>query len=301
MRLHADDELNSDVITEINRSVAATLKACGPAILEQKELMQHTLTVLGSLITRSHPCQQDMGDEEGVNDGAHGTSEYDWLVIDTALDVVLGLATALGPDFAELWKVFEKPALQFASSQEALERSTAVGVIADAIKYMGNSVTQFTNTLFPILFHRLSDEDPQTKSNAAYAIGQLIANSADTNTTFARYSDILNKLEPMLSLNEAHISDNVAGCLCRMITANPQPELVQRLLPAVLNVLPLKEDYEENEPIYQCIYKLYDQQNPGVQGLNGRLGPILQQVLSPPEEQLEPETRAMVQKLAQAL
>jgi importin-4 len=29
--------------------------------------------------------------------------------------------------------------------------------------------------------------------------------------------------------------------------------------------------------------------------------PVLQQVLSPPEEQLEPETRALVQKLAQAL
>ncbi len=37
---------------------------------------------------------------------------HDWLVIDTALDVVVGLAVALGPAFAELWKIFEKPVME---------------------------------------------------------------------------------------------------------------------------------------------------------------------------------------------
>jgi len=31
---------------------------------------------------------------------------------------------------------------------------------------------------------------------------------------------------------------------------------VERLLPPMLSVLPLKEDYEENAPIFECIYKL---------------------------------------------
>jgi hypothetical protein len=251
----ADDEY-SEVVTEINRSAAAALKACGPAILTQENMLEHTVTVVASLLTRSHPCQQDLGDEEEEQDAEGGSSEFDWLVIDTALDVVLGLATALGPDFAELWKVFEKPTLKFASSQEPLERSTAVGAIAEAIKFMGSAVTPFTGSLLPVLFHRLSDEDPLAKSNAAYAIGQLILNSTDTAATFPRYGDILNKLEPLLAVQESRITDNVAGCICRMISANPSPELVQKVLPAVLDVLPLKEDFEENEPIYQCIFKL---------------------------------------------
>ncbi|KAH6695552.1 karyopherin Kap123 [Plectosphaerella plurivora] len=298
--LWADDS-EREVITEINRSAAAALKTCGPAILTQENMLEHTVTVIASLLTRSHPCQQDLGDEEEEQDAEGGSSEFDWLVIDTALDVVLGLATALGPDFAELWKVFEKPTLKFASSQEALERSTAVGAIAEAVKFMGSAVTPFTGSLLPILFHRLSDEDPLAKSNAAYAMGQLILNSTDTAATFPRYGDILNKLEPLLAVQESRITDNVAGCICRMISANPSPELVQKVLPAVIDVLPLKEDFEENEPIYQCIFKLYDQQNPAVQQLTSKIVPVLQQVLSPPEEQLEPETRALVQKLAQAL
>ncbi|KAG7121259.1 importin subunit beta-4 like protein [Verticillium longisporum] len=300
LMLWADDN-ERDVVTEINRNVGATLKACGPAILTQEDMLPQTVTVLSTLITRSHPCQQDLGDEEEEQDAEGGSSEFDWLVIDTALDVVLGLATALGPDFGELWKVFEKPVLKFASSQESLERSTAVGVIAEAIKFMGGAVTEFTGSLLPVLFHRLSDEDSLTKSNAAYAIGQLILNSTDTNTTFPRYADILRKLEPLLQVQESRITDNVSGCICRMISANPQPALVEKVLPAVLDVLPLKEDYEENEPIYQAIFKLYDQQNPAVQQLTPKILPILQQVLSPPEEQLEPETRALVQKLVQAL
>lgn len=219
-------------------------------------MLKQAVTVLSTIITRSHPCQQDLGDEEEEQDPEGGSSEFDWLVIDTALDAILGLATALGPDFAELWKVFEKPVLKFASSQEALERSTAVGVMAESVNYMANAVTPYTGSLLPVLFHRLSDEDILTRSNAAYAMGQLVFHSADTNATFARYSDILQKLEPMLQIKEARLVDNASGCLCRMLHVNPDPGLVEKVLPAVLDVLPLTEDYEENEPIYRCIFKL---------------------------------------------
>ncbi|KAF9880602.1 karyopherin kap123 [Colletotrichum karsti] len=287
------------VITEINRNIAATLKTCGPAILTHEDLLKESFTVLGCLITRSHPCQQDLGDEE-EQDG-EGSSEFDWLVIDTAMDVILGLATALGGDFAEMWKVFEKPILKFASSQEGQERSTSVGVIAEVIKYMGNAVTPFTEGLLPVLAHRLSDEDPLAKSNAAYAIGQLIFNSTQTDKTIPQYPAILQKLEPLLNIHESRMVDNVSGCISRMMMVNPNPEFVERVLPAVVDVLPLKEDYEENAPIYQALFKLYDQQNPTVRQLTPKILPVLQSVLSPPEDQLDDETRQLVQKLVQAL
>ncbi|KAK2062026.1 ARM repeat-containing protein [Colletotrichum caudatum] len=294
------EDTERNVITEINRNVAATLKACGPSILTHDDLLKESITILGTLITRSHPCQQDLGDEEEEQE-AEGSSEFDWLVIDTALDVVLGLATALGGDFAEMWKIFEKPILKFASSQEALERSTAVGVIAEAIKYMGEAVTPFTDSLLPVLAHRLTDPDSLAKSNAAYAIGQLIFNSQSTDKTIPQYPAILEKLEPLLQVKESRMVDNVSGCISRMILRNPNPEFVERVLPAVVGVLPLQEDYEENAPIYQAIAKLYDEQNPTVANLTPKILPILQSVLSPPEEQLEPETRQLIQKLVSLL
>ncbi|KAI1326767.1 importin beta-4 [Xylariaceae sp. FL0255] len=295
------DEADRDVVTEINRSVASALKATGPAILGQKEMMQHIITVLGTITTRSHPCQQDLGDDEENQDEVQGSSEWDWLIIDTALDVLIGLACALGSQFSEIWKVFEKPVLKFVSSNEHIERSTAVGVVAECVGYMGNAVTPYTATLLPPLLHRLSDEDQETKSNTAYAIGQLVLNSQDEKTYLSSYPQILRKLEPLLQIQAARLQDNAAGCLCRMILSNPDKVPISDVLPALVDLLPLKEDFEENKPVYQCLHKLYSMSNPTVQELTPRLVPVFQQVLGPPEDQLTDETRHVVQEMVQAL
>lgn len=320
-----------DAVTEINRSVASTLKTCGPAILGQKDMMEQVVTILGTIITRSHPCQLDLGEEDDQEE-SQGSSEWDWLVVDTALDVLIGLACALGPQFTEVWKVFEKPIIKLLSSNEAIERSTAVGVVAECVAYMGSGVTPYTSTLLRPLLHRLSDEDKETKSNAAYATGQLIYHSEDANTYLPAYNQVLGKLEPLLQIKDARLQDNAAGCLCRMILAHPDQVPIADVLPVLVELLPLKEDYEENKPVYQCLhklckptfyhtlpsppenghielprgyyadYKLLDVlSNPTVQELTPKLLNIFQQVLAPPEEQLEPETREVVQDMVRIL
>lgn len=229
--------------------------------------LQEIVSVVGLIITRSHPCQQDLGDEEEELEVDGGSSEYDWLVIDTALDVVVGLAAALGPAFSELWKIFEKPVLKLASSTEDLHRSTAVGTIAEIIKYTGDAISPYTESLGSALARRLSDPDALAKSNAAYAIGLLVLNSSDTAKTFPLYPRLWEKLEPLLSVKEMRMTDNVAGALSRLMLKNPDAGFVSEALPAVVNALPLEEDYEENSPIYQNIYKLCKlNHSPDVQG-----------------------------------
>lgn len=218
-------------------------------------MIEQTVTVLTTLITRSHPSQQDLGEEEDEQD-VEGSSEYDWVVIDTALDVVIGMAAAMGPAFSELWKIFEKPIMKFGSSQENLERSTAIGVIAECAGHMKAGVSPYTASILKLLLKRLTDPDPETKSNAAYATGQLIYNSTDSATYMPSYTDILTKLEPMLSIDHARIKDNATGCVCRMITSHPERMPIADVLPVLVGLLPLKEDFEENPPVYECIYKL---------------------------------------------
>lgn len=301
MSIWSEDSERS-VVTDINSNVAATLKACGPAVLGNKDgMLQEIVTVVGLILTRSHPCQQDLGDEQEEQDAEGGSSEYDWLVIDTALDVVVGLGAALGSDFAELWKILEKPVLKLASSSEDLHRSTAVGGVAEIIKYTGNAITPFTDSLGQALVRRLGDNDALAKSNAAYALGLLILHSGETGKTFPMFGPLWEKLEPLLSVNESRMTDNVAGCICRMMTKNPDNGFVAEALPAVIGVLPLTEDYEENAPIYECIVKLYKESNSTVQQATPQLLPIFEKVLSPPEEQLESETRQMLQQTIQML
>ncbi|TGO18184.1 hypothetical protein BPAE_0392g00010 [Botrytis paeoniae] len=290
-----EDEYDRGVVTDINRNVASTLKLCGPAILAQPNFAEAIKNVIFSVIMRLHPCQQDLGDElESPDEEDAESSEYDWLVIDTALDLTSNLALALGAQFAEIFKEFEKPLKKFASSNTPFERSTAIGVIAEITGHMGSAITPFTASLLPVLLKRLSDTDPEAKSNAAYGTGLLIFHSQDSATYLPSYNNILSKLEPLLQTNHARSIDNACGCVSRMIMAHQDAVPLDDILPVMAGLLPLKEDYEENEPIFEMIAGLYSQSNQTILQLTPKLIPVFAAVLGEPVEQLEIETREKV-------
>lgn len=243
------------IVTDINRNLAATLRASGPSLVADESVLKTITETVLAIINKTHACQKDFGDEEDLGQ-LEEISEYDWLTIDTALDVVAGLAVALGETFNQLWKFFEKPVLKLVSGSEAIERSTSVGVTAECIRAMGPAVTPSTTQLLRLLLHRLSDEDPETKSNAAYGVGLLQEKSTSTNEIVKAFPAILAKLEPLLQTSEARCKDNAAGCVARMIMAHEQNVPVAQVLPALLEMLPLRSDFDENEPVYDMIVKL---------------------------------------------
>jgi importin-4 len=209
-----------------------------------------------AIITKRHPCQQDLGDDE-EEDILDESSEYDWLLIETAMEVVTCLSVALGPSFAELWKIFEKPILKYASSQEGHERTAAVGTIAECIGNMGEACTPYTTSLLKLLLHRLSDEEAETKSNAVYGTGLLCEKTANDAEIMKSLPTIFSKLEPLLDAqDEARLLDNTAGCVSRLISKYGDKIPIADVLPRLVELLPLREDYEENKPIYGMIIKL---------------------------------------------
>jgi hypothetical protein len=261
------------------------------------DLCQQLLAV----ITKRHPCQQDLGDEAD-EDILDESSEYDWLVIETAMEVVTCLAVALGSQFAELWKMFEKPIVKYASSQESTERSAAVGTIAECVGNMGEGCTPYTTGLLKLLLHRLSDEDPETKSNAVYGIGLLCEKTTSDDEIVKALPTIFSKIEPLLDAqDQARLLDNTAGCVSRFIAKHPEKLPIAEVLPRLVNLLPLREDYEENKPVFGMIVKLYQRNDPTVQQLTPRLMPIFEQVMSSSEDQLEDETRSQLVELVQYL
>jgi len=221
-------------------------------------VIQQVTQTLTSIVQKKHVCQQEFDEEQEAEaaDEEDESSEDDWYVIETALDAIAGLAVALGSQFGELFKVFEKPLLGFASGSESTQRSQSVGCLADCIKGMKEGITPFTSKMLKLLLHRLSDEDPLTKSNAAFAVGLLVEHSQNEQETVKAYGQILGKLEPMLRNQEMRQLDNAAGCVSRMIIRSRHSVPLGDVLPALLGLLPLKEDYEENEPVYSMIVKL---------------------------------------------
>jgi hypothetical protein len=87
----------------------------------------------------------------------------------------------------------------------------------------------------------------------------------------------------------------------RLISKYPSKIPIGEVLPRLVQLLPLREDYEENTPIYGMLVKLYQAQEPTVQQLTSQLMPVFEKVLSPPEEQLQGETRSQLIELVKYL
>jgi len=137
-------------VTDICVNVAETLSLCGPAFLADATgaIMLELASQLVLILGKQHPSQLDEEDEELPE--LHESSEYDWILVDSAMDVVLGLSKALGTQFGEIWKLVGTLLIKYASSSEAVERSTSVGVIADCIKYMEEGCTPHTSVSFTL-------------------------------------------------------------------------------------------------------------------------------------------------------
>ncbi|OJJ77876.1 hypothetical protein ASPBRDRAFT_37109 [Aspergillus brasiliensis CBS 101740] len=294
------EEDDRATVADINRNMAENLRYCGPSLISNETTLHNVITMITDIITKKHPCQLEFGPEEETLEAGEETSEFDWVVVDTGLDVVSGMAAALGASFAELWKVFEKTVMRYAGSTEALERATAVGVIAECINGMGSAVTPYTGSFLKLLIHRLGDEDTQTRSNAAYAVGRLVEHSDAKDQIVKEFPTILSRLEQCLHQNVSRLQDNATGCLSRMILRHRENVPIKDVLPVLLTILPLKNDYEENDPLYHMICQLYKWEDPTVRELTPQLVPIFQAVLSD-EDQLEDERRAELVELVKWL
>jgi hypothetical protein len=62
------------------------------------------------------------------------------------------------------------------------------------------------------------------------------------------------------------MTDNACGAVARMINRCPSAIPLDQVLPIFLQSLPLTKDFEENEPVYKCIFGLIKENNAFVRG-----------------------------------
>ena len=130
-------------------------------------------------------------------------------------------------------------------------------------------MTSFTEQLYKILVTAIQDEDAEVRSNAAYALGMLVEQSGIDMSS--QYAEMLRLLYPFFtpnnvngagsSTNEVEDSsgsarDNAAGAVSRMIVRSTNSLPLDQILPVLMSVLPLRNDYLENGPLFRAIFHL---------------------------------------------
>jgi len=157
-----------------------------------------------------------------------------------------------------------------------------------------------------LVYAALADTDAEVHSNAAYAAGRLVEFSE--NDLSSRYLQILTALRPHFTVApEAPVAkfnarDNAAGAVARLILKNTAAVPLDQVLPGLVTILPLRNDFQENTPLFQALFHLFRTQHAIIMPYIDALLPVFSHVLDPAnDDQLSTETRGELIQLITAL
>ncbi|KAK9456499.1 armadillo-type protein [Dipodascopsis uninucleata] len=273
-----DEEDDRSTATIVCDNLAEAIRECGPGIVGDD--LENILTQMLAILKGQHRCQTMENDpeEEEYEDSA----EYDILLIDSAMDVVVALAAAFGSDFGNYFRTFCPIILKYCSSSTEGERKSGTGALAEIVNGMKSAITPWSAQLLKAFTHRISDEAVEVRSNAIYGYGLLCEYSQDSNDIVATYPKFLQRLQQNLVSDSDNFRcvANICGCVARMTHAHVDKVPLNEALPALVYALPLKDGFEENDPIFRLIVDLYRNNNPVVQGLTNNILTVLEQLFT---------------------
>ncbi|KAL3814488.1 hypothetical protein ACJIZ3_015756 [Penstemon smallii] len=244
-----DDD--KEVVAQACTSIADIIKDFGYMAVEpyMPQLVEATLV----LLREESICQQTESDSEIDEDD----TEHDEVLMDAVSDLLPAFAKAMGPQFASIFSQLYEPLMKFAKqSRPPQDRTMVVATLAEVAQHMGAPIAGYVDAVIHLVLKELGSPDATNRRNAAFCVGELCKNGG--NSVLKYYSDVLSRLHPLFGESEPDnaVRDNAAGAVARMILSHPESIPLNQVLPVLLQVLPLKEDFEESLAVYGCICNL---------------------------------------------
>ncbi|RCI05647.1 hypothetical protein CU098_013168, partial [Rhizopus stolonifer] len=290
------DEDDKMVVVQICQELIQSLKLMGPSIIAEhvEEISRNILDIF----EKRSICQQSYDDDDFVDEEEEAESES--LLISAAGDLVATICETVGEGYSSYFDVFMPLiAKYYKKSKTSSERSMAIGCLGECITGIKSAVTPHTERLLQLFIKACADEDHSVRSNAAYALGILAANSQIDLAS--QYPVMLTALYPLFQNQPVpNITDNATGAVARLIMARPDAVPLDQVLPVFISVLPLKADFAENEPVFKCLFSLVRANNAYIHSQIPNFLPVFHHVLSN-EDQLDDATRAELVELLRAL
>ncbi|KAF7724391.1 hypothetical protein EC973_001116 [Apophysomyces ossiformis] len=290
------DEDDRMVVVQICSELIQALKLMGPSIVADH--VDEIAEMILQVFEKRSICQQAYDDEDYVDEDEEAESES--LLIGAVADLVAAFCEVLGEQFSSYFNVF-LPLISkyYKKTKSSSERSMAIGCLGECITGVKSAVTPHTERLLQLFLKACGDEEQGVKSNAAYALGMLVANSQIDLSS--QYPAILTALHPLFhDQSLPNTTDNATGAVARLILAHPEAVPLDQVLPVFANALPLKADFAENEPVFECLFQLFRSNNSFVLSHISQFRQIFTHVLSD-EEQLTEGTRTQLMELVQQL
>lgn len=255
-----------DVVMQALDAVCDLLKQVGSPVIEDTGHCDAIINCVKDIMARRTECQ-DEGEED------ESEAEQDELLIESAGEIVPALGKAMNPQefaqhYTQLLPMFVKLTKKECTESQ---RSFGVGMIAECMAGVGLCLDMFVQQLLPLLITLSRDESDEVRNNSIYAIGELAYHGK--NAIFPYYPEILQALSTAVSReSNSGALDNICGALARLIITNVSAIPLDQVLPVFIQYLPLREDFEENKWVFQCLSNLYQL---GTEVLVGNLIPVI--------------------------
>ena len=293
-----EEEDEMMLVSNLNGEFQELVKLVGPALIAQHfdPLCANILT----LLQKKAVCQMEFDEDEAEDED--DLAEYDALLISTTIDLVGTLAQVCGPAFAgafaQFWPLISK---YYRPNKPVSDRSMTIGVMGEVCSGLKHEITKFTQPFMQLVMTALEDDDAEVRSNACYAIGNICMYTQMDLTT--HYPAILQKLAPLFSNQPmVNVMDNACGAACRMIIANAAHMPVEQVIPVVLQHMPLKKDFAENEPVWQCLEQLVKQRHAVImQNMQLVIGQCASALIPQDPVQITTKTRSQIVDIAKQI
>ncbi|RUS88757.1 hypothetical protein EGW08_003474 [Elysia chlorotica] len=253
-------ELDRATVMAAVDSIQEMLAKIGEPVLSITGATDAILTVVKEIFTHKVACQ-DQEEDDGEDEAE---AEFDGMLIESAGDVLPVIARIIGgANFVGFFTHFVEDLLKrLKETSSTAEKSFAVGTLAEVIEACGEPLgSAFTGILYPVFTRMAKDEDDEVRSNSVFALGILTVNAG--TLMIGQYNEILKTFfDVMNTEGNPRVLDNICAAVCRMIMHSPQNVPLAQVLPVVMQLLPLKEDLEENVTIFTCFMKLYSHTAP---------------------------------------
>lgn len=300
------DEFETSMLITVMEDMANMIKQFGSIIVMDNgntSALENLCVQVMSVLKGTHTCQTIDLEEDVPKDEELDASETEATLQDVALEVLVSLSHALEGDFAKIFENFKPVLLSLFESTSKNKRSSAVGAASEIALGMKGQNPFMHEMLEALVIRLTTDKSLEVRGNAAYGVG-VLCEFANFDVS-AIYEPVLKAMYQLLTTadqkaltaedDEAtrEIVDrayaNASGCAARMTLKHENFVPMEQTIPALLAHLPLKTGFEEYNPIFELIIKLYQNNNSVIASATPKIIELFTVVFTKEDERIKLE------------
>ncbi len=283
-RMTIDDD--KETVARCCEAISSICEQLGYYALQEKS--ESIISCLLTLFQRKAPCNNRAAELEE-------DADHDIVLIDAVADCVDDVAKVLGPLFVPHFPTFLAEIQKYSrKSRSEEDRIMSIGTLAEVCNAVQSAVVPYVNKVLEIAVNGLQDESEHIQRNSVYCFGVIAFYAKEQVAPYIQ--QILPFFQPIfVNMNDTMeaLVDNAVSALARIILAQHKVPLDQ-LIAAMVAALPLREDFQEYEIVFQCLIQLILQNEASVMKFVPKIIGLMGDLLD--TDKLEAKTQNMVKK-----